>query len=120
MNRLENRVFEGRDPVLASVRCGLQMASSALELAAGWQVRVGIHSGPVVAGIVGRRQYMFDIWGDTVNTAARIVAAADPGAVVVSGETWLHLRDHCRGRSLGFVPIKGKENLELIECEGLK
>lgn len=108
------------NPILASVRCGLQMASSALDQAAGWQVRVGIHSGPVVAGIVGKRQYMFDIWGDTVNTAARIVAEAAPGAVVVSGDTWLHLRDHCRGKSLGLVPIKGKGRLELIECEGLK
>jgi adenylate cyclase len=96
------------------------MAMSALELEAGWQVRVGIHSGSVVAGIVGQRQYMFDIWGDTVNTAARIVAEAQPGTVVVSGETWPHIREHCRGRSLGFVPIKGKGKLELIECEGLK
>lgn len=108
------------NPVLASVRCGLRMASAATELEAGWQVRVGIHSGPVVAGIVGQRQYMFDIWGDTVNTAARVVAEADPGSVVVSGSTWQHLRDHCQGRSMGFLPIKGKGNLELVECEGLK
>ncbi len=108
------------NPVLASVRCGLRMAAAASELAAGWQVRVGIHSGPVVAGIVGRRQYLFDIWGDTVNTAARVVAEASPGSVVVSGATWQHLRDHCRGRSMGLVPIKGKGNLELVECEGLK
>jgi adenylate cyclase len=108
------------DPALATVRCGLQMASNALELEAGWQVRVGIHSGPVVAGIVGQRQFMFDIWGDTVNTAARIVTEADPGAVVVSGETWLHIREYCRGRSLGFVSLKGKGKLELIEVSAMK
>ena len=107
-------------PALASVRCGLVMASNALELEAGWQVRIGIHSGPIVAGIVGQRQYMFDIWGDTVNTAARIVAEADPGSVVVSGDTWQHVRDHCRGRSLGVVPIKGKGKLELIEISSMK
>jgi adenylate cyclase len=111
---------QSSNPELATARCALQMAMSALELEAGWQVRVGIHSGSVVAGIVGQRQYMFDIWGDTVNTAARIVAEAQPGTVVVSGETWPHIREHCRGRSLGFVPIKGKGKLELIECEGLK
>ena len=111
---------ETSNPILASVRCGLHMASAAPELAAGWQVRVGIHSGPVVAGIVGQRQYMFDIWGDTVNIAARIVAEANPGAVVISGPSWLYLRDRCRGKSLGFLPIKGKDNLELVECEGLK
>jgi adenylate cyclase len=108
------------NPMLATVGCGLQMASEAAKLAEGWQVRVGIHSGPVVAGIVGQRQYIFDIWGDTVNTAARIVGKANPGTVIVSGESWLHLRDHCRGRSLGLVPIKGKGQIELVECEGLK
>lgn len=108
------------DPALATVRCGLKMAASALELEAGWQVRIGIHSGPLIAGIVGRRQYMFDIWGDTVNTAARIVAEAEPGAVVVSGETWLHVREYCRGRSMGFVSLKGKGKLELIEIAALR
>ena len=111
---------ESENPVLASVRCGLRMASAASELSAGWQVRVGIHSGPLVAGIVGQRQYMFDIWGDTVNTAARVVAEADPGSVVVSGSTWQHLRDHCHGRSMGFVSLKGKGSLELVACERMK
>jgi len=108
------------NPTLATVSCGIAMAAAAEAHEAGWQVRVGVHSGPVVAGIVGRRQYIFDIWGDTVNTAARIVGQASPGAVVVSSDCWLHLRDHCYGRSLGLVPIKGKGEVELIECGGLK
>ena len=88
-------------------------------LASGWAVRVGVHFGPVVAGVVGRRQYGFDIWGDTVNIAARIVGEADPGTVLVSAAAWHHLRDHCRGTSKGFVPLKGKGNLELVVCEAL-
>ncbi len=111
---------DNREPLLASVRCALRMVAATGQLASGWNVRVGIHFGPVVAGIVGRRQYMFDIWGDTVNTAARIVGEADPGTVVVSGTAWLHLRDHCRGRSKGFVPLKGKGSLELVVCEDLR
>jgi class 3 adenylate cyclase len=44
-------------------------------------VRVGVHVGPVVAGIVGQERYQFDIWGDTVNTAARIAGKAMPGSL---------------------------------------
>ena len=71
------------DPVLASVRCGLDMIEATNELSSGWKVRVGIHFGPVVAGVVGQRQFGFDIWGDTVNIAARIVGEAEPGTVLV-------------------------------------
>lgn len=107
---------EVEDAALASVRCGLAMVEAARALDAGWDVRVGIHFGPVVAGVVGRRQYIFDLWGDTVNVAARIVAEAEPGAVVVSAPGWLRLRNRCRGSSMGFVPLKGKGRLELIHC----
>ncbi|MEM7222507.1 MAG: adenylate/guanylate cyclase domain-containing protein [Pseudomonadota bacterium] len=107
------------EPVLASVRCGLDMVDATNELDSGWDVRVGIHFGPVVAGVVGRRQFGFDIWGDTVNIAARIVSEADPGSVLVSGTAWQHLRAHCRGKSKGFVPLKGKGSVELVVCEAL-
>jgi class 3 adenylate cyclase len=105
------------EPVLAAVRCGLDMAAAARRLESGWSVRVGIHIGPVVAGVIGHRQFMFDLWGDTVNTAARIVSQADPGAVVVSDATWRQVKDRCRGRSFGFVDLKGKGRVELIECQ---
>lgn len=78
-----------------------------------------MHSGPVVAGIIGARQYLFDLYGDTVNTAARVVGHAAVGSVVVSGTAWMHVRDRCHGRSYGLVEIKGKGGLELVECTGL-
>ncbi len=82
----------------------------------GWEVRVGLHMGPVVAGVIGRKQYVFDIWGDTVNTAARIVDQAEAGAVLVSATVWRNLGDRFRGRSRGLVELKGKGDLELIQC----
>ena len=85
-----------------------------------WSVRVGIHVGPVVAGVIGRRQYLFDLWGDTVNTAARIEEYGRPGSVNVSGRAWLQLRNRAQGRSLGFVDLKGKEKIEVVECVGLR
>ncbi len=105
------------DPALAGVRCGLDMAAAVRRLDSGWSVRVGVHFGPVVAGVIGHRQFMFDLWGDTVNTAARIVGQAEPGAVVVSDATWRQVKDRCRGRAFGFVDLKGKGRVELIECQ---
>lgn len=104
------------DPVLAAVRCGLEMIVMARSQSPFWEIRVGIHHGPVVAGVIGRRQYLFDLWGDTINTAARIVAQAPLGAVIVSASTWLAIRNRCRGRSRGVVELKGKGAVELVEC----
>ena len=103
-------------PVLAAVRCGLDMVAASTTLAPYWRLRVGIHHGPVVAGIVGQRQFVFDLWGDTVNTAARVSAKANVGTVVLTGVAWLHVREHCRGRSHGLVELKGKGEMELVEC----
>lgn len=106
-------------PVEAAVRCGLDMVRIAREIEPGWQVRVGIHYGPVVAGIVGRRQFMFDLWGDTVNVAARIVGAAEPDTVFVSSEAWMQIRHGAEGRSRGQVDLKGKGAFELVEVSGV-
>lgn len=104
------------EPGLASVKCAFDMITASESLESGWQIRVGIHLGPVIAGVMGSRQFVFDIWGDTVNTAARIVSAAPPSSVVVSQEIWQCVRDHYDGRSTGPVSLKGKGSLELIEC----
>jgi adenylate cyclase len=104
--------------VLASVRCAREMIESSRSLKPGWAIRVGIHNGPVIAGIMGRRQYLFDLWGDTVNTAARITAHADGGSILMSAAAWAKVRHCCMGRSCGLVELKGKGVLELFECHG--
>jgi class 3 adenylate cyclase len=82
-----------------------------------WEVRVGVHVGPVIAGVVGRRKYQYDVWGDTVNLAARMEQAAPPGHICVSAETWRTLESFCRGRSQGLIPVKGKGELEVFCVE---
>jgi adenylate cyclase len=106
------------DPVLACVRCGAALAAAAKEIPPHWQVRVGIHLGPVMAGVVGRRQYLYDLWGDTVNTAARIQSAAEPGTVTLSRAAWERVADKCRGTSRGAVTVKGKGEMELVRWDG--
>ncbi len=107
-------------PVLNCVQCGLEMVCIAPTLPPKWQVRVGIHIGPVMAGVVGQRQYLFDIWGDTVNTAARVESNGVPHAVNVSGEAWQYIADRCVGESRGLVALKGKGEMELYRVDSLR
>ena len=96
------------DPVHAAVRCGLEMASTLIDAHLDWEVRVGLHAGPVVAGIVGQERYQFDIWGDTVNVASRMVGMSAPGSVAATGEIWAQLASTFQGEALGELEIKGK------------
>jgi len=106
-------------PLLSAVKCGLDMAEATKGLDTGWEVRVGVHAGPVVAGIVGDEKYQFDVWGDTVNTAARMTGLGEPGTVVMTFDSWLQVQDECEGRSLGQVEVKGKGIIEVVECTGV-
>ena len=105
-------------PVENAVSCGLEMTEGARGLPAHWEVRVGIHVGPVMAGVVGRRQYLYDLWGDTVNTAARVESHGVKGAVCVSEEAWSRLAGRFRGESRGIIPVKGKGDMEIIRVDG--
>ncbi len=96
------------DPIGSAVRCGLEMASTLIEAHLDWEVRVGVHAGPVVAGVVGQERYQFDIWGDTVNIAARMVGMAPPGRVAATQEIWEQLQSAFHGEALGEMEVKGK------------
>ena len=107
------------NPVAAAAKCGLEMAAASEVMEPGWRLRVGIHIGPVVAGIVGRKQFLYDLWGDTVNVAARITHEAAPGTVAISCDAWMHGRDSIRARSLGLVELRGRGKMELMVCENV-
>ena len=107
------------NPVLNCVKSGLEMIAAIQDLSTEWRVRVGIHTGPVVAGVVGRRKYLYDIWGDAVNTAARMESHGVPGAVTISRPAWQQISSQCLGESLGPVEIKGKGAMEMFRVDGL-
>jgi CheY-like chemotaxis protein len=102
------------NPVENCVRCGLDMIEAARELPPHWELHVGIHSGSVVAGLLGSRQYLFDLWGATVNAAARIEEQAPSGSVTLSQAAWQRVAAIGRAQPLGVVPMKGVGKIELF------
>jgi adenylate cyclase len=105
---------EVKDPIGSAVRCGLEMASTSIDAHLGWEVRVGIHVGPVVAGVVGQERYQFDIWGDTVNVAARMADQSTPGRVAVTKHVWDQVSSHFEADSLGELEVKGKGTISVF------
>lgn len=102
-------------PALRCVALGRAMVAAIAGHSAGWTLRIGVHVGPVVGGVVGTRQYLYDIWGDTVNTAQRIEHSGRVGAVCVSEEARRQIEPRFVTQSLGRSELKGKGEVEIFE-----
>lgn len=105
------------DPVMSAVRCAFGMIEAARSNPAEWRLRAGLHVGTVVAGVVGRDRFIFDLWGDAVNIAARLSDLGPANAVFMSRDAWLSVEGRCRGRPLGPVALKGKGDIDVYQCD---
>lgn len=85
-----------------------------------WNLRIGIHTGPVIAGVVGKKKFSYDIWGDSVNVASRMESSGDTGKVNVSSTTHRHTVDFFEFEFRGRMPVKYKGEIEMYFVKGIK
>lgn len=85
-----------------------------------WELRLGIHTGEVIAGVIGKKKFAYDIWGDAVNKASRMEQAGEVGKVNVSGDTYEYIKDYFDCTFRGKIEVKNKVELEMYFVNRLK
>jgi class 3 adenylate cyclase len=107
------------DAVLAALEI-VELVKVLGDTGPGWKVRIGLHSGPVVAGVVGVRKFAFDIWGPTVNFASRFESSSWPNHVNLSSHTYELVKDFIECRPRGGVQIKEGRQLQMYFARGVR
>ena len=108
--RLVRMALEMRDYVSQHTFCGTHEVN----------FRIGINSGPVVAGVIGRKKFIYDLWGDAVNTASRMESHGAAGKVQITRETYALIKDEFVCEPRGMVNVKGKGKMEVWYVTGAK
>lgn len=85
-----------------------------------WQLRLGIHSGPLVAGVIGQEKFAYDVWGDTVNTASRLESSGAPGRVNISAATYELVKDFFVCEYRGKITAKSKGEIEMYFVDSIR
>lgn len=85
-----------------------------------WELRIGVDTGPVIAGVVGRSKLTYDIWGSTVNTASRMESSGEAGQINISGNTFMLVKDYFICTFRGKMPVKNKGDIQMYFVNGIK
>jgi adenylate cyclase len=85
-----------------------------------WEIRIGIHSGSLLAGVIGKKKFTYDVWGDAVNTASRMESSSIPGAINVSQTTFDLVKDLFECEHRGKIAAKNKGNIDMYFVKRIK
>lgn len=85
-----------------------------------WELRLGIHTGPIIAGVVGKKKFAYDIWGDTVNTASRMESSGEVGKVNISGTTYELIKEYFDCTFRGKIEAKNKGKIDMYFVSSIK
>lgn len=85
-----------------------------------WELRIGIDTGPVIAGVVGRNKLSYDIWGSTVNTASRMESSGQAGQINISGNTFTLVKEYFLCTFRGYMPVKNKGDIQMYFVQGIR
>jgi class 3 adenylate cyclase len=98
----------------------LRLKQFNLEQQQDFNIRIGIHTGTVIAGVIGIKKFVYDIWGDTVNVASRMESHGIPGQIQVSDATYQVLKDQYDFTERGVIEVKGKGEMRVYLLQGKK
>jgi class 3 adenylate cyclase len=107
-----------KDPVRAACDAALDIKAVAQKISShaiadGWNIRIGVHAGPLVAGVIGKQKFSYDVWGATVNFASRMESSGAPGQINVSADVHARVEPYYRWEARGPQPVKNLGKAEM-------
>ncbi len=113
------------EPVRAACDAALEMRDASQRISdemapEGWKIRIGIHVGPLVAGVIGKQKFSYDVWGATVNFASRMESSGEPGQINVSADVHARTEPHYLWEARGMHPVKRLGMAEMYFLLGKK
>jgi class 3 adenylate cyclase len=105
---------------IAEMAIGMRTETARLskQMAKSLSLRIGINTGPVVAGVIGTQKFIYDLWGDTVNTASRMESHGVKNCIQLTESTYERLKDNYLCEERGMVDVKGKGKMKAYFLEG--
>ena len=108
------------DCILAGLKFIRFINSFETKIGHSWEIRVGVHTGQIIAGVVGKKKFAYDIWGDAVNIASRMESNSEPGRLNISSATYEMIKDYFVCESRGELHVKNKGDMAMYFVVRLK